>query len=74
MRPGDAAGFVGGEIMDETRGDLPRPETSKDGKDGLNLRERTTAGELRLLDPHLAGLYERGLALARQIDQPETPI
>ena len=70
MRPGDAAGFVGGEIMDETRGDLPRPETSKDGEDGLNLRERTTAGELRLLDPHLAGLYERGLALARQIDQP----
>ena len=70
MRPGDAAGFVGGEIMDETRGDLPRPETPKDGEDGLNLRERKTAGELRLLDPHLAGLYERGLALARQIDQP----
>ena len=56
--------------MDETRGDLPRPETPKDGEDWLTLRERETAGELRLLDPHLAGLYERGLALARQIDQP----
>ncbi len=70
MRPGDAAGLVGGEVMDETRGDLPRPETPKDGEDWLTLRERETAGELRLLDPHLAGLYERGLALARQIDQP----
>ena len=29
-----------------------------------------TAGELRLLDPQLAGLYERGLALARKIDEP----
>ena len=70
MRPGDAADLVGGEVMDETRGDLPRPETPKDGEDWLTLRERETAGELRLLDPHLAGLYERGLALARQIDQP----
>ena len=56
--------------MDETRGNLPRPETRKDGEDGLNLRERKTAGELQLLDPHLAGLYERGLALVRRMDQP----
>ena len=56
--------------MDETQGDLPGSETPGDGEDGLNRRERETAGELRIIDPQLAGLYERGLALTRQIDRP----
>ena len=56
--------------MDETRGDLPGSDTPEDGVDRLSFREQETAGQLRLLDPHLAGLYERGLALARRIDQP----
>lgn len=38
--------------------------------DHLSSRERDTVGELRRLDPHLAGLYERGLSLVREIDQP----
>ena len=45
-------------------------ETLEGGRDRLNSRERETAGELKRLDPHLAGLYERGLELVRQIDQP----
>jgi len=45
-------------------------ETLESGEDRLNSRERETAGELKRLDPHLAGLYERGLELVRQIDQP----
>ena len=45
-------------------------ETLEGGGDRLNSRERETAGELKRLDPHLAGLYERGLELVRQIDQP----
>ena len=56
--------------MDETRGDLPSSEPPEHGEDRLSPRERETAGELRRLNPHLAGLYERGLVLVRQIDQP----
>ena len=56
--------------MDETRGDQPRSEMPRGRGDGLNLRQRETAGELRRLDPDLAGLFERGLALVREIDQP----
>ena len=58
--------------MDETYGELElsRSKTPADRGDGLSFRERETAGQLRLLDPHLAGLYERRLALAREIDEP----
>ena len=56
--------------MDETHNDLPGSEPPGHGDIRLSPRERETAGELRRLDPHLAGLYERGLMLARQIDQP----
>ena len=72
MRPGDTTGILGGKVMGEMRGDLPGSDIPEDGADRLSFRERETAGQLRLLDPHLAGLYERGLALARRIDQPGT--
>ncbi len=55
--------------MDEKHGTLPGSEASKDREDGLKPRERETARELRHLDHHLAGLYERGLVLLRHIHQ-----
>ena len=56
--------------MDETPDALPKPEAPRNQEGGLKPREQETAGELRRLDPHLAGLYERGLALLRQINRP----
>lgn len=56
--------------MGGTHGNRPRAGAVTDDDDRLNSRERETAGELGRLDPHLAGLYERGLALVRGIDQP----
>ena len=56
--------------MDETRGDPLGSGLPRDRGDWLNPRQRETAGELRRLDPDLAGLFERGLALVREIDQP----
>lgn len=56
--------------MDETRGDPPGSGLPRNGGDGLNPRQRETAGELRRLDPDLAGLFEHGLALVREINQP----
>jgi len=36
----------------------------------LSPNEQAIAAELRRLDPNLAGLFERGLALADEIDEP----
>ncbi len=36
----------------------------------LSSTEAATASELRRIDPHLAGLFERGLRLADDIDEP----
>ena len=56
--------------MEEMRGSRAGSEAPAANNDPLNSRERETAAELRRLDPHLAGLYERGLALVREIDHP----
>lgn len=57
--------------LSRSRSNLTSPsETLEGGEDRLNSRERETAGELKRLDPHLAGLYERGLEFVRRIDQP----
>ena len=37
----------------------------------LTANEQATAAQLRLMDPQLAGLYERGIRLMSQIHQPE---
>ena len=58
--------------MDEMRGALSGSEVPADNEDRLSSRERETVGELKHLDLHLAGLYERALALVREIDQPGT--
>ena len=36
----------------------------------LSVNEEAVASELRRIDPHLAGLFERGLALTDEIDEP----
>jgi len=36
----------------------------------LSANEQSTISELRRLDPELAGLFERGLSLADEIEQP----
>lgn len=56
--------------MDEKQRDLPDREEPDQGRTILTRREQETAGELRLLDPQLAGLYERGVLLVRDIEQP----
>jgi len=56
--------------MDEKHSTPSGSEAPAYADDHLSSRERETVGELRRLDPHLAGLYERGLSLVRQIDQP----
>ena len=56
--------------MDDTHRIPPGTEASAYDDDRLSSRERETARELRRLDPHLAGLYERGLSLLRRIDRP----
>ena len=56
--------------MEEMHGTLSGSEAPDHNEDQLSSRERDTVEELRRLDPHLAGLYERGLALVREIDHP----
>lgn len=54
--------------MNDRQRDLPAPR-EPDGKAKLTRREQETAGQLRLLDIHLAGLYERGTLLMREIEE-----
>ena len=54
--------------MDETHGDLPERERPDNEGRRLTPREQETAGELRLLDPQLAGLFEHGIGLAGDIE------
>ena len=58
------------DAMEETHGTLSGSELPENDEDRLNSRDRGTVGELKRLDPHLAGLYERGLALVGEIDHP----
>ena len=48
------------------------PERLEDAASNLTANEQETAGQLRLMDPQLVGLYEYGLRLMRQIHQPAT--
>ena len=51
--------------MDQQSGRQP-PEWPDDRGRELTPREQETAGQLRLMDPHLAGLYEHGIRLLRR--------
>lgn len=53
---------------DDTIEPQPRRRTDTDGGE-LTRREQETVAELRLLDPQLAGLYERGALLSRSIEE-----
>lgn len=55
--------------MDEKTDRLPRGWPEDAGR-GLSPRERETTGQLRLMDPQLADLYEHGLRLLRQDPRP----
>ena len=55
--------------MDEEADRPPRELPEEEGS-SLSRREQETAGQLRLMDPHLAGLYEQGIRLLRQNRQP----
>ena len=55
--------------------DAEVPTTYPNARDGhrrLSSTEAATASALRTIDPHLAGLFERGLQLADDIDAPGT--
>ena len=51
--------------MDDRTDRLPRGWPDDVGR-GLSPREQETTGELRLMDPQLADLYEHGISLLRQ--------
>ena len=55
--------------MDEKTSRLPRgwPE---DAERALTPREQEMTGQLRLMDPQLADLYEHGIRLLRQDPRP----
>ena len=55
----------------EEKIDRQPPERLEDEVSSLTANEQATAGQLRLMDPQLAGLYEHGIRLMRQIHQPE---
>ena len=55
----------------EEKIDRQPPERLEDEVSSLTANEQATAGQLRLRDPQLAGLYEHGIRLMRQIHQPE---
>ena len=55
----------------EEKIDRQPPERLEDEVSSLTANEQATAAQLRLMDPQLAGLYERGLRLMSQIHQPE---
>lgn len=55
--------------MDEKTGRLPRGWPEDAGR-GLSAREQETTGQLRLMDPQLADLYEYGIRLLRQDPRP----
>ena len=54
--------------MDEEMDRQPR-ERREEEQNGLSPREQATMGQLRLMDPQLAGLYEHGIRLLREIRQ-----
>ena len=55
----------------EEKIDRQAPERLEDDVSILTANEQATAAQLRLMDPQLAGLYERGIRLMSQIHQPE---
>ena len=55
----------------EEKIDRQPPERLEDDVSILTANEQATAAQLRLMDPQLAGLYERGIRLMSQIHQPE---
>ena len=54
----------------EEKIDPQPPERREDEVNSLTVNEQATAGQLRLMDPQLAGLYKRGIRLMGQIHQP----